>query len=153
MIALWALTLTLFAVFQATNRPPNLIRSFCGNLVYQREVPQKNPSSAPKTKTSPMRGIQVVAYPYKEGASCCDGMTPVGSAVTARGGKFEFKGVAGGEYWMVVHANGHDARIHVSYEPLQRYPPSCPDYTFVFDGTDTLGLTLTIVVTENAETH
>jgi hypothetical protein len=109
-------------------------------------VPGKKPSSEPNTATKAMRGVQLLAYPYEEGRACCEGMTSVGSAITTRGGKFEFKKLPAGEYWVAIRANGRDASIHVSYEPMQGPQPPCSDYTLEFNDTDKLGLMLTITL-------
>jgi len=123
-----------------------VVRCLCGTVVYEHAIPLKNAPSNIRYKTKPMRDLPVALFAHEEGVSCCQGTEPVAATTTSRGGKFKFKGIRPGPYWLLVRASGRDSMAPIRYEPMKGYSASSSTYTFALTDTGELDVGVTVTV-------
>src|SRR5277367_5055906 len=100
------------AVSQRPDRVVTVDR-LCGRLLWIRaaDTPQEKVTSLSKTV--------VRLYRRVGDADCCNGSILTAETLSGRGGKFEFKKVPAGLYWVVMMSQAGEHKLLVRYEPAK----------------------------------
>jgi hypothetical protein len=91
----------------------------CGVLEYW--IP--NPGGGNTTK--PLTDVTLELYPWEPATSCCSTPHPLWTLLTGRGGRYEFKDVTPGRYWLVAHWKDQAYKLPISYAPDKGLHTEC----------------------------
>jgi hypothetical protein len=91
----------------------------CGALEYWV------PISGGGNTTKPLTGVTLELYPWEAGISCCHDPHPFWTVMTGRGGRYEFKDVNPGRYWLVAQWNDRLYKLPISYAPDKSLDAEC----------------------------
>lgn len=69
----------------------------CGSLEFFTPIPGGGNDS------KPLRNVELELYRWEEGTSCCSKSRRLFKIVTGKAGRYEFKRVDAGRYWLVAH--------------------------------------------------
>jgi hypothetical protein len=105
----------------------NTLDRLCGRLFYVESPDTRH------AKSTSLPKVDVGLYRKDGDASCCVGSTPVAEALTGRSGKFEFKKVPAGVYWIVVNSHGREYKMVIRYEPVKENPTACSELLYQVD--------------------
>jgi len=108
----------------------NTIDRLCGGLLHVDH--RGRPNNVIEDHTKPLRGTVLRLY-NREGA-CCTEAKVLASVTTGRGGKFEFKDLKVGTYWLVTVVGGREYRMPLRLQlPDKSQSSQCSDQLFEVD--------------------
>lgn len=92
----------------------HLMSPFCG------QIKSKEP------KTSPINKASAKLYRAKEkNLPCCESAEPLGTVKMSRGGRFDLRNLAAGQYWMVVSWDSVEVPVAIWFDGKDR--SACDD--------------------------
>lgn len=122
----------LFALPQQVpdvDRAPTFER-LCGKLVRSEPMPLKGRFNTTSVQQTALGKTELQLYKREQDAICCENMHAIGKTVSASGGLFEFKKIADGPYWVVVHLDERDYKMPVRYKAISSSTMQCADFVF-----------------------
>jgi hypothetical protein len=114
---------------QDIDRAPTFDR-LCGKLVRSEPLALKGRFNTTSVQQTALGKTELLLYKRQQDAICCENMHPIAKTVSADGGLFEFKKIAAGSYWVVVHLDGRDFKMPVRYQPAASSGTRCADSNF-----------------------
>jgi hypothetical protein len=101
----------------------------CGELSFV------TPVSGGGMDSEPLNNVKLELYPWEDGIACCRNSHPFFKTITGKEGAFEFKNVAPGQYWLVLHYQGKMFQLAIVFDPGSRTPASaaCGQQQFHID--------------------
>jgi hypothetical protein len=105
---------------------PWTVDRLCGILEHSDKIPDRKHPDTFSERRKPLRDIPVSLYDRSENHECCRG-GPVATVHTMRGGRFDFKNIKPGSYWLVASWNGRDQGVDVVYEPGKETTTVCSE--------------------------
>jgi hypothetical protein len=126
LLLLLHVPLMAHAMPQSSDRVQTVDR-LCGRLIYVKNV------DTPQEKATSLSKVVVRLYRERGDTECCNNIAAVGEVPSGQGGKFEFKKMPAGNYWIVTTARGHECKMLVRYEPTKRDPTVCSQRLYEVD--------------------
>jgi len=76
-------------------------------------------------------------------------MSPIAETLTRKNGKFTFKKIPAGNYWIVAVINKGEYKMQIEYKPAKEYQSDCEEYLYTLDrnGSFVLKSFVTVTVT------
>jgi len=111
------------------DRAPTFDR-LCGKLVRSEPLALKGRFNTTSVQQTALSKTELQLYKRQQDAICCENMRPIAKTLSAVGGLFEFKKIAAGSYWVVVHLDGRDYKMPVRYEAAASSSTHCADSNF-----------------------
>jgi hypothetical protein len=105
----------------------------CGHFTYLKHVPRKHLAGQTRDKTGALSGARVELYARNGSDPCCSGLAPDRATKTNRWGRFTFKHVPRGTYWIAVRADGQLYPMAVFYEPQKSADTECSELSYQLD--------------------
>jgi len=99
----------------------NTLPRICGSLNRTFLIKTKDPSVV-HDKHEGLRKVRVALYSRKPALKCCTAADLLQELLTGRGGKFEFKKVPDGAYWLVVALDGNMYALPIRLRPKKGEP-------------------------------
>jgi len=116
---------------QTPNREKwNDVELLCGTLLRSEELPVKGEANTFTEKSKPIKNTFLRLYPRSEGRVCCDGLQPVAEANSGHHGRFAFKNITPGSYWVVAKVEGTDYQLAITYAPDKKTEAKCSDILY-----------------------
>ena len=94
------------------------IDRLCGEMDYR--ALDKNGGEA-----TPLKGVRVEIYSWREGVACCDGSQLLRKTTTRRDGSYGFRHVRAGRYWLVAHRSGKTFQMPIEFAPRKPTKGDC----------------------------
>ena len=126
LLFLFATTLFYaFAVLAQTPQPITKVDRLCGYLVTETQTGRDSISKQ-----------KVILYRRQSANDCCSTQDRLAAVQTKRDGKFEFKHISAGPYWIVAVVGGRKFRMAIDFAPAKDAQEcSWNLYTIERDGT------------------
>jgi len=106
----------------------NTIDRLCGSLLHVDHRDRAN--SVMEDHTKPLK--DAVLRLYDRDSACCANANVLASATTGRGGKFEFKDLKVGPYWLVTVVGGQEYKMRIQL-PDKSSNSQCSEQLFELD--------------------
>jgi hypothetical protein len=124
----------------------NTLTRICGRLNRTFLIKTKDPSVV-DYKHKGLRDVRVVLYNRKPALKCCTATDLLQELVTGRGGKFEFKKVPTGAYWLAATVEGQTYKLPVRLQRRKEETEKlCSDNLFSLSEEGELSLWQTVYV-------
>jgi hypothetical protein len=108
----------------------NTIDRLCGSLLHVDHRERAN--SVIEDHSKPL--IDAVLRLYARDSACCANANVLASATTGRGGKFEFKDLKVGTYWLVTVVGGQEYKMPLRIQlPDKSSNSQCSEQLFELD--------------------
>jgi hypothetical protein len=108
----------------------NTIDRLCGSLLHVDHRDRAN--SVIEDHTKPLK--DAVLRLYDRDSACCANANVLASATTGRGGKFEFKDLKVGPYWLVTVVRGQEYKMPLRIQlPDKSSNSQCSEQLFELD--------------------
>jgi hypothetical protein len=113
----------------APQRPDRVVTvdRLCGRLLSVRDA------DTPQEKVTSLSKTVVRLYRQVGDADCCNGSTLTAESLSGRGGKFEFKNIPAGLYWVAMMPQAGEHKLLVRYEPAKGDPTNCSELLYELD--------------------
>jgi hypothetical protein len=111
----------------------NTIDHLCGDLIHVEQRVGRDKAVVERTK-----GLKDVALKVYErvNVDCCEGLA-LAEAKTGRGGKFRFRDIRPGAYWLVTMVGGRQYKMPLRLQSEKSNSTACSDKQFlVYDSGD-----------------
>jgi hypothetical protein len=96
-----------------------VINRLCGSLEHWTPIPGGGNIS------KPLRGVVLELYQRQKENSCCSNSDLLAKVKTRRGGRYEVKNLASGEYWLVAHWKNKIYKLSITYVPREGSDLDC----------------------------
>jgi hypothetical protein len=104
----------------------NTINCLCGTLLQAKR--HVRPDGAVDEHTRPVKNVVLRLYERNE-VACCKGKV-LADVTTGRSGRFSFKDLKLGSYWLVTLVDGREYRMPLRLQSGCDPSTPCPDQTF-----------------------
>jgi hypothetical protein len=113
----------------ASQRPDRAVTvdRLCGRL---RSVQNAN---ATQEKATSLSETVVRLYRKDGDADCCTNSALIAETLSGRDGKFEFKKIPAGVYWVAMMFQAGEPKLLVRYQPAKGDPTSCSELLYELD--------------------
>jgi hypothetical protein len=118
----------------------------CGNLVRAKDIPAKGRQNVVGHKTNALKGFAIQLMEWREGRDCCTGLKIVAEERSRHGGRFEFRNIEPGRYWVVATVDGHEYKMPVRYVRKADDLTSCSNLFYEAYDSGEFGLAITVTV-------
>jgi hypothetical protein len=123
----------------------NTVEVLCGVLIRSENVPEKGAANTYNEKTKLIERAILRLYLQTEDPACCEKQQPAAEVTSGRDGRFEFKRVVPGSYWIVAKVDGKDYKLAITYAPDKKSDKNCSNTLYALKK-DQLELERVIVV-------
>jgi Prealbumin-like fold domain len=120
----------------------NTIKTLCGTLL--RAERHVRPDNGVDEHTRPLKNVALRLY-ERDDVACCEGKV-LADVITGRGGKFSFRDVKPGSYWLVTLVNGREYRMPLRLQSGSDPSTPCSEQTFEVDDSGEFQILKTIRV-------
>jgi hypothetical protein len=117
-VGIW-LVFGLGALAEMPSPEHPVINRLCGSLEHW------TPIAGVGNISKPLRGVVLELYQRQKENSCCANSDLVAKVRTRRGGRYEVKNLASGEYWLVAHWKNEIYKLPITYVPREGYDADC----------------------------
>jgi hypothetical protein len=107
----------------------NTINRLCGTLLYAKRHVRTD--SVVDEHTRALKNVALKLY-ERDDVACCVGKV-FADVTTVRGGKFSFRDLKPGPYWLVTLVNGREYRMPLRLQSGSDSSTPCTDQTFEVD--------------------
>jgi len=122
------------------------VSQLCGKLLHAEDIPVKGRQNTFDHKTRALKGIKVQLLEWAESGDFCKGLRTVSEKRSGRGGRFEFKNVDPGRYWIVTTVGGHEYKMPLRYEKQEGDPVSCSDLFYEVKDSGEFGIAIAVTI-------
>jgi hypothetical protein len=91
----------------------------CGSLEFFTPIPGGGNDSRP------LKNVRLELYHWEEGTSCCSKSRRLFKTVTRKAGRYEFKSVDAGRYWLVAHWKDKILQLPVQFTAKDASSEDC----------------------------
>jgi len=120
----------------------NTINSVCGTLLHAKR--HVRPDNIVDEHKRPLKNVVLKLYERND-VACCAGKV-LADVTTGRGGKFSFKDIMPGSYWLVTLVSGREYRMPLRLQSGSAPSTQCSDQTFEVDDSGEFQILKTITV-------
>lgn len=96
----------------------NTVDQVCGKLEWVDVIAAKGKANEFHEKAKPLKKMAVRLYARGNEKDCCGGLNPLAETLTQSDGRFAFKNLTAGQYWVAVSAQGREYSLAIRYSPL-----------------------------------
>ena len=141
--------LVLFGPLSLRAQKPSIqtVERLCGYLQQEKRIPDSRRPNFGDYEYEVVEKSPVKLYAMQGDSLCCSNTTPVALAVSRKGGKFEFKEVPPGKYWLVAIINQREYKMQIEYQPPKESPDECNEHLYTLDKSGNFVLLTYITVT------
>ena len=118
-----------------------------GRLMQEKELPKKHRADSIEFADSPASKATVLLYKRDSSASCCEEGKQVAKIITKKNGRFEFKDLSPGGYWVVAIIDAHTYKMAVEYSRAAKDISDCSKYLYTVERTGNFGMKVIVTVT------
>jgi len=108
----------------------NTVVILCGKLIRSEEIPINGAANSFTEKTTPIKNAILRLYLRNEETACCERQQPVAEVTSSRDGRFEFKKVVPGAYWIVAKVAGNEYKLAITYTSDNKTDAKCSDILY-----------------------
>jgi hypothetical protein len=108
------------------------VQRVCGVIEHISYLSQKH-SAQRLQKSQPFRHLHLKLYEALGGTTCCDTLPLEGQAVTDDDGKYNFRKIVPGAYWLAFDFDGRTYSYPLRYEPMKHADSDCDGFYLGFD--------------------
>ena len=130
----------------AQEKKPWNVDQICGRVEYVHRIPEKKHPNNYSEKRKSLRSVPLELYESSENSSCCEGLKNVGSAISGRGGQFEFRPEKAGRYWLTAKWNDKIYKLAVAFEQQKRSSTICSQQGIQIEDDGDAGWWVTVTV-------
>jgi len=108
------------------------VQRMCG-VIERISYVSQNHSVQRLEKSQPFRHVHLKLYEALGQTTCCDTLRLAGQRVTDDDGKYNFRKIAPGAYWLAFDFEGRTYSYPLRYEPMKHVDPDCDWFYLGFD--------------------
>jgi len=111
------------------------VQRMCGVVERTQHVPRKH-SAQLEEKKAPFRYLSLELYAQQGSMPCCEKLVLAGQAKTDEDGRYRFKKIAPGDFWLSFQMEGRRYSYPLRYQPAKHADPDCDWFYLNFDEAD-----------------
>jgi hypothetical protein len=145
----WLICMTLGVLSvraQEASRPVKVDR-ICGYLQQEKQYPDKRNSNSTQYGYASVGQAPVRLYPREGTEACCSQMSPAAEVLTRKNGKFNFRQLPAGNYWLVALIENREYKMQIEYKPTKENQSDCKELLYTLDKNGNFVLLAIITVT------
>jgi len=119
----------------------------CGHLMQEKELPNKHHARSVEFADFPVGKATVLLYKRDSSDSCCEESKQVAKLTTKKNGKFEFKRLSSGGYWVVAIIDAHTYKMAIEISPSVKDISDCSKYLYTVGRAGNFGMKVIVTVT------
>ena len=118
----------------------------CGYLLQEKVVSSRKPITAPEFSDPPLAKTIVAVYSRGEDSDCCLQVKKIAETTTSRNGRFGFKKVPTGNYWIVWAIEGHEFQVPIEFKPTIKNPSDRNGFLYTVDRSGNIAMKAIVTV-------
>jgi hypothetical protein len=126
---------------------PSKIDRLCGFVQQEKQFPDKHHPNSSQYADTAVEKVSVKLYPRGGTEACCSQMSPIAETLTRKSGKFAFKKIPAGNYWLVALIENREYKMQIEYKPAKENQSDCEEHLYTLDKNGNFVLLAIITVT------